>query len=87
MFSPQQGRELTKLHLTAAAGTLGATDDDVADAIGSPPSDRRFRYVKEILHGRPPMLEFEPTVEGDYANGVDIITCDDHGMMLERLSG
>ena len=29
------------------------------------------------------MLEFETTVEGDYANGVDIITCDDHGMITE----
>lgn len=44
---------------------------------------RRVRYVKEILQGHTAMLEFETTVEGDYANGVDIITCDDHGMITE----
>lgn len=45
--------------------------------------DGGFRYVKEILQGHPAMLEFETTVEGNYANGVDIITCDDHGMSTE----
>ena len=29
------------------------------------------------------MLEFETTVDGKYANGVDIITCDDHGQITE----
>jgi hypothetical protein len=29
------------------------------------------------------MLEFETTVEGKYANGVDIITCDDDAMITE----
>jgi len=83
VFSPQQGREITKLYLTAAAGTLGGADGDVADAVTSEPTDGGFRYVKEILQGHHAMLEFETTVEGKYANGVDIITCDDHGMITE----
>ena len=29
------------------------------------------------------MLEFETEVEGKYANGVDIISCDDDGMIVE----
>ena len=29
------------------------------------------------------MLEFETEVDGKYANGVDIITCDDDGMIVE----
>jgi len=83
VFSPQQGREITKLYLTAAAETLGGTDGDAAVGVSSPPSDGGFRYVKEILQGHQAMLEFETTVEGKYANGVDIITCDDHGMITE----
>ena len=29
------------------------------------------------------MLEFETEIEGKYANGVDIITCDDDGLITE----
>jgi hypothetical protein len=29
------------------------------------------------------MLEFETSVEGKHVNGVDIITCDDDGMIVE----
>ncbi len=83
VFSPQQGREITKLYPTAAAGTLGGADGDVADAVTSEPTNGGFRYVKEILQGHHAMLEFETTVEGKYANGVDIITCDDDGKITE----
>lgn len=83
VFTPQHGREVTKLYLTAAGGTLGGTDGDVTDALASPSSEGGFRYVKEILQGNHAMLEFETTVDGKYANGVDIITCDDDGMITE----
>ena len=83
VFTPQRGREVTKLYLTAAGGTLGGNDGNVADAVTAPTSEGGFRYVKEILQGNHAMLEFETTVEGKYANGVDIITCDDHGMITE----
>ncbi len=83
VFTPQHGREITKLYLTAAGGTLGGTDGDVTEAISSPASEGGFRYVKEILQGHHAMLEFETTVEGKYANGVDIITCDDDGRITE----
>jgi hypothetical protein len=29
------------------------------------------------------VLEFETTIEGKYANGVDIITCNDAGKIVE----
>jgi hypothetical protein len=29
------------------------------------------------------MLEFETEVDGKYANGVDIISCDDDGLIVE----
>ena len=83
VFTPQQGRDITKLYLTAAAGTLGGSDGTVTDAVTSTSSSDGFRYVKEILQGHHAMLEFETTVEGKYANGVDIITCDDDALITE----
>ncbi len=83
VFTPQQGRDITKLYLTAAGNTLGGSDGDVTEAMKAGSSDRGFRYVKEVLQGHHAVLEFETTVEGKYANGVDIITCDDDGMITE----
>ena len=83
VFTPQQGREITKLYLTAAGGTLGGDDTNVAEAVSTEGSAGGFRYVTEILQGHHAMLEFETTVDGKYANGVDIITCDDDGLITE----
>ncbi len=83
VFTPQQGREVTKLYLTAAGGTLGGDDGTVSDAVNSSSTSGGFQYVKEILQGHHAMLEFETTVDGKYANGVDIITCDDDGIITE----
>jgi hypothetical protein len=86
VFSPQHGREVTKLYLTAAGGTLGgdaappeaeAAEGDAAPIGGS------FRYVRQILDGHDAMLEFETTIDGTWVNGVDIITCDDDAMITE----
>jgi hypothetical protein len=86
VFTPQRGREITKLYLRAAGGTLADVDpNDDATGIDEPGS--KFRYVKEIREGHHAMLEFETTIDVDgepkYANGVDIITCDDDGMITE----
>jgi hypothetical protein len=83
VFTPQHGREITKLYLTAASGTLGGDDGTVTDALADPVGSSGFRYVKQILQGHHAMLEFETTVEGKYANGVDIITCDDDARIVE----
>ena len=86
VFTPQQGREITKLYLTAAGGTLGGESGDVSEAIAEADTAEPgggFHYTKEILQGHHAMLEFETTVDGKYANGVDIITCDDDGMITE----
>lgn len=97
VFSPQHGREVTKLYLTAAGGTLGGVDagpvgadalDNVDGPDGGAPADGAFRYTKKILQGHHAMLEFETTIPGDdgsprHANGVDIITCDDDAMIVE----
>jgi hypothetical protein len=86
VFTPQRGREITKLYLRAAGGTLADADPTAAAPEGSVEGGK-FRYVKEIRQGHHAMLEFETTVDVDgeakYANGVDIISCDDDGMIVE----
>ena len=81
VFTPQEGIEVTKLYLMAAGGTLGG-DDQPAEA-ATAGGGGGFRYTKEIRQGNQAMLEFETSVEGKYVNGVDIITCDDDGMITE----
>jgi hypothetical protein len=69
VFTPQRGKDITKLYLQAAAATL--------------PGDGAFRYTKEVMAGDTAVLEFETTVEGKYVNGVDIIRCDASGRIVE----
>lgn len=86
VFTPQRGREITKLYLRAAGGTLADVDPN-AEAKGVTDADSKFKYTKVIREGHHAMLEFETTLDVDgeqkYANGVDIITCDDDGMIVE----
>ena len=83
VFTPQRGKELTKLYLSAAGNVLPGE----SDGVGSPPSAHdgggKFRYVKQVLDGHHAVLEFETTVDGIAVNGVDIITCDDDGKIIE----
>ncbi len=80
VFTPQRGREITKLYLRAAGSTLA---DAAPSGVPSLSDESAFRYTKEIRQGHHAMLEFETEVDGKYANGVDIITCDDDGMIVE----
>lgn len=50
---------------------------------GEPNNDKSFRYTKQTMSGDTAVLEFETTVEGKYVNGVDIITCNDAGKIIE----
>lgn len=85
VFTPQEGREITKLYLGAAGSTLTgdkpATGEPRSTIGGS--TEHSFRYSKTIADGHQAMLEFETTMEGKYVNGVDIITCDDDSMITE----
>lgn len=78
VFTPQKGKEITKMYLGAAGNTLGGKKKD---AEGKPAA--KFRYTKEIMSGNSAMLEFESEVDGKYVNGVDIITVDDAGKIIE----
>ena len=81
VFTPQQGRDITKLYLGAAGNTLGGGDKPepgtAEEGTGS------FTYTKTIASGHQAMLEFETTMQGKHVNGVDIITCDDDSMITE----
>lgn len=83
VFTPQRGREITKMYLRAAGTTLADVPAERDEALGGVPAESKFRYVNEIRQGHHAMLEFETEVEGKYANGVDIITCDGDGQITE----
>jgi hypothetical protein len=68
VFTPQRGKEITSLYLAGASQVLGGNS---------------FRYTKEVLAGDTAVLEFETSIDGKYVNGVDIITSDDSGRIVE----
>jgi len=82
VYTPQEGKAVTKLYLEAAGQTLPG-DKPAGDDSSAGPGPGAFRYTKEVLAGNVAVLEFETTVEGKYVNGVDIIRCDDEGLIVE----
>ena len=58
VHTPQRGRDITFLYLSAASEVLN-TD---------------FRYVRELRDGNHAMLEFECKLDGVHVNGIDLIT-------------
>ncbi|MBT4519478.1 MAG: nuclear transport factor 2 family protein [Halieaceae bacterium] len=79
VYTPQQGKEITKLYLNAAGATFsGGSGEKAPDQATS-----NFKYTKEVLCGDHAVLEFESEIEGKYINGVDIITWNDQGKIIE----
>ena len=87
VFTPQEGKAITKLYLEAAAvalpGEPGAGPSGGGSGGGSGSSATRFRYTKQVMAGDTAVLEFETTVDGKHVNGVDIIRCDGSGRIVE----
>jgi hypothetical protein len=83
VFSPQQGKALAKMYLEAAFATLAGDSDTDSGGASEAKESKKFRYAKEVLSGNHAILEFETHVAGKYINGVDIITCDDAGLITE----
>lgn len=67
VHTPQQGRALTKLYLSAAMNTFNDS----------------FEYVKEIVTDKHAVLEFTCDIDGIQVNGVDIITVGEDGKITE----
>ena len=71
------------MYLQAAGQTLPGEKPQKEAGKDVGDSSKGFRYTKEILDGHHAVLEFETTVEGKYVNGIDMITCDDEGKIVE----
>lgn len=67
VHTPQHGRDLTRFYLT---GALNVFNDS-------------FKYVKEIVTAEHAVLEFTCEVDGIVVNGVDIMTFDEAGKIIE----
>jgi SnoaL-like domain len=68
VHTPQQGKQITQMYLTAAFHVLFSDD---------------FSYVREIVGAREAVLEFKTVIDGITLNGVDIITWGDDGRITE----
>ena len=68
VHTPQRGRLLTRLYLTAAMHVLG---------------NASFRYVREVAGAMDAVLEFESEVDGITVNGVDMIRWDAQGRIID----
>ena len=79
VYTPQEGKAITKMYLTAAGSTF--SEGDPGKAVGK--TESKFRYTKEVAAGNQLVLEFETELQGKYVNGVDIMTWNDEGKITE----
>jgi hypothetical protein len=70
VWTPQEGKQITKLYLTAAVSIL---NDKEAD----------FFYVKEIVQGNYLILEFVANIDGISINGIDMIELNNNGKIID----
>jgi len=68
VHTPQVGKAITRLYLTAALAVL---------------FNESFRYVREIVSDRDAALEFVVEIDGISVNGVDMIAWDDEGKIVD----
>ena len=67
VHTPQKGQELTRFYLAAAFNVFNDS----------------FHYVKEVVTPQHAVLEFVCDLEGIIVNGVDIMTFDEAGKIVE----
>ena len=79
VFTPQKGKDITKLYLAAASGVF-STDKKTPN---SKKKESKFKYVKEVVTGNTACLEFETEMNGIYVNGIDLISWDDEDKITE----
>tara|TARA_B100000029_G_scaffold514459_1_gene617401 strand:- start:2883 stop:3311 length:429 start_codon:yes stop_codon:yes gene_type:complete len=73
VFTPQKGKEITKMYLMAAEGVFGSNQNQDRNESNEDKSSK-FKYTKEIIGETSALLEFETEMEGIYINGVDILS-------------
>lgn len=79
VHTPQKGKEITKIYLSAAGNVFGDSKKESA------PKDSfsNFKYTKEIIGENNACLEFENTINGIQINGVDLITWNEDNLITE----
>ena len=81
VYTPQKGKDITKMYLMAAGGVFGeGTKDEVIDSNNS---QSKFKYIKEIIGEKSALLEFETEMNGIYVNGVDVISWNEEEKITE----
>lgn len=68
VHTPQEGKGKVIAYLAAAGQTFG---------------DTGFQYVREITDGPHAMLEFTCVLDGIQLNGLDLMTFDDEGKIID----
>ena len=81
VYTPQRGREITKMYLMAAGGVFGG--EDSPKKILDEKSPSKFKYIKEIIGESSAVLEFETEIDGIYVNGIDLISWNEENKITE----
>lgn len=68
VHTPQRGKAITFAYLWAANSTLG---------------NDSFQYLREVVDDRHVVLEFQTTMDGINVNGIDMITFDADGLIID----
>lgn len=68
VHTPQRGKAVTTQYLAAALHVFG---------------NPTFRYVREVAGSHDAVLEFQVEIDGIAVNGVDMMTWDDDGRIVD----
>ncbi len=68
VHTPQEGKEITFMYLSAADKVLGSD---------------KFRYVRAFDGGTNAVLEFESEIDGLHINGIDMIRWNEGGQIVD----
>jgi len=82
VHTPQKGKSITKLYLTAAGGVFN-TSKSGESVKATESSSSQFKYIKEVIGERDAFLEFETTIKGIHINGIDLITWNEDEKITE----
>lgn len=68
VHAPQHGKQITTLYLGAAFSVL---------------NNGEFKYLREVVGDHDAVLEFQTVIDGITLNGVDMIQCDEKGLITD----
>lgn len=87
VHTPQEGKNLTKLYLSAAfnvmPGQSGSDASSRKEAREEKKAKGKFRYVREVVGENDAVLEFVTQIDEITVNGVDMIRFDDRGRIVD----